>query len=166
MADNKEKQAKLIKIVIAVVVLAVAGVVFFMQFKPHVDPVQTIWYWDEAGKKLVGAPDDLSPARPLGAAPTAERSLVRAYVYSCSNCSDAANLTPTYIEKFPEDARGVAARYAMIGSDTGAIMPMAEVKRPADASWVKWDSEEGVAVREVKPCTDGTLPKLCETAGQ
>lgn len=166
MADENAAKAKIVKIVLTLVVLAVAGVIFYIQFKPHVDPVATIWYWDETAKKLVAAPDDLSPARPLGAAPNAERTLVRAYIYSCSNCSDAATLTPVYLEKFSEEARGIASRYGTMGSDVNVMMPMAQIKRPNDSSWVAWDSEDASAIRETKPCADGTPPKLCEKAGQ
>lgn len=165
MADDQEKKAKFIKLGVSAVLLVIAGVLLLTQFKPPKETVQTIWYWDESAKKLVAAPDELSPVRPPGAPVTADRSLVRAYLFSCSNCSDVATLTPVYIEKFPDEARPMASRYAAIGNDGGLIMPHAMVKRPADANWVGWNSEEGVAVREIKSCADGSTPQPCENTG-
>lgn len=166
MADDQEKKAKFIKLGVSGVVLVIAVVLIVNQFKPPGETIETIWYWDETAKKLVAAPDELSPVRPPGAPATAERTLVRAYIYSCSNCTDAATLTPAYLEKFSDEARGIAPRYSLIGTDGGIIAPLSQVKRTTDTAWLSGGSEEAAALREIKPCADGTPPKLCEKASQ
>lgn len=140
------------------VIMLIAAASLLLQFRTPPERVETIWYFNESTQKLVAAEDQLSPAR---ATAVGADDLVRAYVYSCGECSDESSLFVGYLEKFPPDVKASVVRYSRIGSDTGVIMPRALVKRRADREWVPADGDEADNIKRTPTCENDGAIRQC-----
>lgn len=162
MSESDESKSKLIKTIVAVVILLVAGVALFLQFRTPPAPLAGLWYYDEDAKKLVVVPDAIPPTSFKGA------DAVRAYVLGCGDCKDESKLTVKYIEKFTPDAVGKLkgmgiTTYAMLASEPSATQEGRLVKKPTDTEWVESSSDQGQAIlnAESPKCADGNAGKPC-----
>lgn len=162
MPDSDESKSKLIKIIVAVVILLIAGVALFLQFRTPPAEIAGLWFYDDAAKKLVVVPDTIPPATVAGA------EAVRAYVQGCGECKDESKLTVRYLEKFSTETAGKLKgmgikTYADLASEADAGQTGRLVKKPTDAEWVDASSDAGLAIinAEVPKCADGSAGIAC-----
>ena len=161
MSDSNESTSKVIKIVVAAVILLVAGIALFLQFRTPPAELVGMWFYDVEGKKLIIVPDTIPPTTVSGA------ETVKAYVTGCGSCKDESKLTIRYLEKFtPEmtsqlkDA-GITS-YAALASEPLPPFEGRLVKKAPDVEWVQASSDAGQAlIATAATCADGSTPIAC-----
>lgn len=161
-ADSSDSKMALVKPIAAVIMLIVAIAILVWYFRTPKVELGNLWYWDPATSTLVAAKDQLSPAVPNGSPAGTTPTLLRAYVFTCGDCKNRADLNVAYIEKFSDETKSGFSSYTTLGSDQGTVLMQAQVKRTGDADWVSATSDEGVEIRKVNNCSDGSAPKPCE----
>lgn len=148
---------------VSVMMLAVIGVVAYALFRQIVPAEQfgRVWFYDVNAKELFRAGDQIPPIS-HGAG---KDNAVRAYVFSCGECSEQEKRFIGYLETFPPEAQAALsnpAGYGGIGDNPA--QGEARVRLVEDAAWVSINSEQGVAVANAfrTKCGEGRRAKPCE----
>ena len=136
------------------------------------------WYYDlNTGELFVGAAGQVAPIdAPSGpfVTPTGTTSLragVRAFVFSCADCSDTSRQFIGYLEIFHPKAKQhiddlqsgksitVGATFEQVAQSTGPPL----VADPIKLNWVPMSSEEGSNLISslTTTCADGAPPRQC-----
>jgi hypothetical protein len=160
---GQARRTRIIKIALAVAVLAVAGLIASRALTPvpgGLGDVETMWFYDIADAKLVALPDSIPPVT------TSKGRAVRAYVFSCGSCADRDTLVTAYYEMFnPEAQTALHAAHVMTYSelaseprDNGRL-----VTNDPKGNWFAVNSKEGRAITAgARKCPDGKpATKLC-----
>ena len=153
--------SKIVKIVVAVVLLAAAA--FFAMKNSGVQfsapPGDQLYFYDVAGHKIVALPDAIPPVNAGGS------EAVRVYVYTCGEaCTDTEKLIPLYFEKWTSEAAASMAKvqvkqYADFGADL--FLEGRQASANADGPWIDWNSKEAAKFKTTYKCPAGTKPQSC-----
>lgn len=177
MAEETEepKKSQLPKIIGAVVMLAAAGAILYLQFKPGGVGVgaSDYFYWDEKAGALIVRGHELAPFK---VNPNdAEATGVRAWVYTCGSCADESARFVAYVEKFSPAARqrladaNVSGYEALDDDVMRAMVQPADVlvRRTAETQWVeKGDDFMEAITKELEGKCGGAGVKLCPGPNQ
>ena len=152
------------KILIAIVLLAVAGLGMFRYFQKDEGVSEETFFYDLGEKKLFAGPrEGLPPIRGLN---DAEEDAVRAVVISRGNPEDKSSHTIAYLEKYApelkrslEDVRAGKAEPLPSALRNGYRF----VKRLEDADWTRVNTAEGQAILNGWNVAgpDGKFPVVC-----
>lgn len=132
-------RSQLIRIGAAVIVLAIAAVIFTSGGRPADRAAAAMYFINLDTDELVAAPGSVSPiALPSGA------QGVRAVVYACGSCADETKRTVAYVEKTEPVAALPADRPPMPGDPT----PDDGIRVSDDRgqTWHPAQSPEGLAI--------------------
>lgn len=139
--------------------------ILFREVGPARPSTVYYWYYDLNTNKLIIAPDQIPPIPTPSGLNEGVNAGVRAYLFSCGECSDKLQRFIGYLETFPPEAQASlnnAVGYGGIGDnpDRGRNL----VKRPTDEKWVEAASDDGVKVMSVRAeaCPNGYPPKACD----
>ena len=162
---------------LAILAAGLFGLMFFLFWKQLGSGAQfqneraPLWYYDLSSNKLVRGPDRLPPIEENG------QVLVRAYVFSCGECSDAGKRYVGYLERFSPELLKIRAQFkadhylgpgGMNEADPNTIQAMAsdtvQISGPKAKDWVDGFSNEAGAIRKQaqKLCADKSTPKRCD----
>ncbi len=124
-----------------------------------------IYFYDlGSGEVFIGPSDSLPPIDAPSGPYNGKPAGVRAYVFSCTDCSDENSRFVGYLETYTDEAKAALtsgeAPDAYEYYDGGRL-----IKRPDEEGWARAESEEGFALIEsvstlcpggvLKPCYPG-----------
>lgn len=178
MSDN-ESSSKIKKIVIAIVLLLVAGAVATYFLIPRPDTQNLAYFYDLGSEKLFTAASTLRAPIDAPSKKTidGQGAGVLATVYSCGSCANPAEQKVVYIEKMSGEAKQAMDDEAKLAAKRGQedipsramrdLQTKLEegqfIARPAaEPKWVKTASDEGIAIKsDIDKLCGGTPPVRC-----
>ena len=151
-------------VVVAVVILIVAGILIFTNLSRSPDvPHNARNYWDEGDSKLY--PYDGNEFPPVKAPSGGEG--VRAYVFSCSDCNDKGTRFLGYVQKFTPEGRADLLKAFEENNLTDRIAAFEQslIRHPDETDWYEKGSPEGLEIQDTvtQRCDDeGGRKKECQ----
>jgi hypothetical protein len=150
-------------VVIAVVVLGIAGVILMRTMGGDgPGPIEERYYYDLSSGELFA--NDSVPA-PI--ATESGSQAVWAHVFSCGSCDDASQRQVVYLQKFTDEAKREKDK-PLTQQDSDLIMAGDRIALPpktagGEITWVRSDSMEAMRITEspMNLCPGG-LPKHCQ----
>lgn len=167
-----ENQPIVAGVVIVVLILAFARITCELMGGPGYSPItQEFYYYDLNTGELfpvsykevppIPAPSDIEND-------TGENNGVRAFVFSCTDCSDPSTFKIAYLQRLSDEAKEMHERMKSgeIPPEEMMMVPEEEyyVARPGDSRWVSGMSEQGMRLVEsayTEECPDGEMPEEC-----
>ena len=138
---------------LAFTIALIAAAIIYVQVKPVRNPEGEIWYYDTESRELFSAKDQIPPiVPPNGGTATG----VRAYVFTCSDCSDKSKLVIGWLETFSDENQQLLANpqgysgLGDIGKGGRALVRMAD-----GTEWLSERSEEGRSLAVAPKCDSG-----------
>jgi hypothetical protein len=162
---------------VTVLILALAvGLIWWGRKEPTGNEVRSVYFYDLTSKELFSAPSTSLPPIPVpsDAAGTTTPKGVRAYVFSCGDCGNAADRVVGWLEMYTPAAQERLA--PMFGPKRGKWGPASPEEVPnllnpgdhlvatsAGKAWVDANSSEVMRIRNdaQKPCPSGERPHEC-----
>jgi hypothetical protein len=154
----------LAKILIALALLAVAGLGFARFFNRDDGVSEETFYYDESEKKLFAAPRESLP--PIKGLNNTVEDAVRAIVITYGNPEDKSKQKIAYLEKYAPELK-----HSLLEVRAGKAEPLPSairngyrfVKRPEDPEWRRVNTPEGQAIINGWniPGPDGKFPVVC-----
>ena len=172
-ASSDQPKKPILKIIFICIMFVALAVVLWRNYgpAPNYAALHPIWYYNLAANKLVRAEDQLSPVRVNG------MTLVRAYVFSCGECTDAPKRYVGYLEQIEESQKDALAKFQTTRyMGMHGLMDMSEetlrqwpagslqVRLIKPGEWVDAFSPEGEAIRNGArhTCSTGEPPRSCD----
>ncbi len=155
--------------IIVVCVVVVYGVMYWRADSTGVEHEQ-VWYYDLNTQELFAADRTLVPPIEAPSGPAEDGGLagVRAYVFSCGDCSDSSERFVGWVEKYTADVRrairvqtGIASEEEMSGPtlppprwEEGHLIRAVE---NTETGWVQASSGAGQAIKDqaMQRCESG-----------
>jgi len=156
------------------VVCIAGGLIWSSQRGPAAPKVVSFYFYDMATKELFAAPSTSIPpiAAPSGGADGDKG--VRAYVFSCGDCGNAAERTIGWLELYtPEAKKKLEPLFGPNRSEFGPTSPeevpgllSANDHLIASVDGVNWLDAKSLGATNIrqdarKPCASGERPKEC-----
>jgi hypothetical protein len=162
--NNNSAVVTVVAVVILIISLAV--IIWYNQRGPSQPGQIAVYYYDlSAGKLITAKQNDIPPIDIKSGAGMG----VKAYVYSCGECSDASKRFVGYLEKLTDEAK--KARLEQIANPNAASGARRRdltnagtmIRREKEGEWVAIDSDEGRAIlNELREkCATGETLRQC-----
>lgn len=165
-AVSEESKKKVLKVVLAIVILGVAAGVYYAMSGPSAPPVQEgppkyTWFYDAGSGELFSMPGGTEgPIEPPsgGKLSNGEPGGVNAYVFSCGSCDNPAERFIGYVEVMPLEVRNRPFELRNPG-----LSLISEVKEGSkELAWVPAGSNAGGAITQgLMTRCGGGAPKPC-----
>jgi hypothetical protein len=154
------------KLVFAVVMLGVAGVLLWRFIYQRSDVSEKAFFYDLSKQKLFTGPRTGVP--PIKGVDDAQEDAVRAMVISTNGTpDDKASWTIAYLEMYSPELKRQMEEAQATGSSPGMGRALAQsqrlVRRLVDSQWFPLSSPEGerIVTEWAKPGPNGKVPIVC-----
>lgn len=149
-----------VKIALSVIALCVASLILvrYLRASNVGGEGLQLWYYDLNSRKLIRTGGKLAPTQAANGT-----EVVRAYVFSCGECSDSAKRFVGWLEQFSDGAKtalqskmristylGPNSMESVDDDDISSLLPPGsrQIRQAEDGSWLDFYSAEAIHIRD------------------
>lgn len=169
--DTMNNNSAVVTIVAVVILVLSLGFIIMNSNKKGPRRVVELYYYDmNTGELFVGPSDQYAPIdAPSGPTADGQPAGVRAYVFSCGDCSDKSSHYIGYLERYSPEAKerirrmnenpeSLSEEDHYYDYDQGRFVMV-----PDKTSWLEANSEAGIeaASQVTASCPEDSIPRSC-----